>query len=302
MKWFKKRQRPLPEETVCRNCGTQTVGRYCHECGQDLFAGIGQPILKMTAHVFEHAFALEGRTPRTLFNLMFRPGFLPNEYYLGKINRYVHPVKLFWMSSLIFFALLIGGMNFDNLQPQVTTSGSAKINIHLKNNALADTLVNNQIQAHGEEDAEKINKALEIGSVLVKYGTKFAPYATFLLIPIFALLLAWFFWRKKLFYIFHLVFAVHFHTFLWIYFSILLIINMCTPKWTYPGWLSFLLFLIPGVYLSIAFYRFYHSKTRWQAVWKAIIIGILYFLLIIIVTMLLIVLVVRIFFPEVYSS
>jgi len=298
MKWFKKKQRPLPEDTVCRNCSTQTVGRYCHECGQDLLAGVGQPIIKMTAHVFEHAFALEGKTPRTLFNLMFRPGFLPNEYFLGKINRYVHPVKLFWMSTLIFFALLIGRMDFDNLQPQVTTSENAKLSIQF-NNTLTDSLANNSIQAHGEEEAEKIKKSLEIGSVLVKYGAKFAPYTTFLLIPIFALLLAGFFWRKKLFYIFHLVFAVHFHTFLWIYLSILLIINMFTPKWTYPNWLSFLLFLIPGVYLAIAFHRFYHSKTRWQAVWKAFVIGILYFLLIIIVTVLLIGLAVHLFFPEI---
>ena len=296
MKWFKKKQRPLPEDTVCRNCGAQTVGRYCHECGQDLLAGIGQPIMKMTAQVFEHAFALDGKTPRTLFNLMFRPGFLSNEYRVGKISRYVHPVKLFWMSTLIFFALFIGGKDFDNLQPQVTTSGNAKININLNNNAPVDTLVNQTIQE--ENDTEKVEKSLEMGKILVKYFTKFAPYATFLLIPIFALLLAGFFWRKKLFYIFHLVFAVHFHTFLWIYFSILLIIDMCTPKLTYPGWLSFLLFLITGVYLAIAFRRFYHSKTRWQAIWKTITIGMLYFLLIIIVTALVAALVIYLFFPE----
>jgi hypothetical protein len=139
----------------------------------------------------------------------------------------------------------------------------------------------------------------EIRAFFTKYVPKYAPYTAFLLIPIFALLLAWFFRRQKLFYMFHLVFALHFHTFLWIFCSILLIIDIFTHKFEYPDWLSFILFLIPGAYLTIGFHHFYHTKSWWKTVLKAIGITLLYVLLIIIVTILLIISVMLIFFPEI---
>jgi len=104
--WFKKQNRPIPENATCRNCGTQMTGRYCHECGQDIFAGTGIPILKLIGQMLDNAFALDGKTPKTLAYLLIRPGFLSSEFMNGRINRYVNPVKLFWMSTLIFSRFL----------------------------------------------------------------------------------------------------------------------------------------------------------------------------------------------------
>ena len=299
MKWFKKKERALPEDTVCRNCGAQTVGRYCHECGQDLLAGVGQPILKLITQILDNVFALEGKTPRSIAHLLVRPGFLSEEYRIGKVNRYVHPVKLFWMSSLIFFAFFISQMDFDNNQNKITSEEVVKIELN-NNTSPTDSLTNNTTNDKiKEEKIKKIYK--EFQAFMIKNVPKYAPYTTFLLIPIFALLLAWLFRRKKLFYMFHLVFALHFHTFLWIFCSILLIIHIIIPKFEFPDWLSFILFLTPGVYLAIGLHRFYHTKSRWQAIRKAIGITLLYVLLITIVTILLLGLVVRIFFPEIIN-
>jgi len=261
MKWFKKKKRALPEDTTCRNCSTQTVGQYCHECGQDVHAGVGQSTLKLIGQALESVFALDGKTPRTLAFLMIRPGFLSEEYRMGKVNRYVHPVKLFWMSSLIFFALFISQINFENGQIQIT--------------------------------------GVDIdSSMFVNYFAKFAPYVTFLLIPIFALLLALFFWRRKYYYMYHMIFTLHFHTFLWIFLSLLLIVEMVIHGLTYPTWLKTLLFFTPGVYLTMALRRYYRTKSWWKAVWKAILISLLYFFLILLVTGFIIYLVAKIFFPE----
>ena len=299
MKWFKKKERALPEDTVCRNCGAQTVGRYCHECGQDLLAGVGQPILKLIMQIFDNVFALEGKTPRTLAHLMIRPGFLSEEYRIGKVNRYVHPVKLFWMSSLIFFALLISQMDFDNNQNKITSEEIVKIE-STDQASPTDSLTNNTTSEKVKE--EKKRKAQEDFRVFaLKNIPKYAPYTTFLLIPIFALLLAWFFRRKKLFYMFHLVFALHFHTFLAIFCSILLIVGIFTPNFDFPSWLSLTLFLTPGIYLVIGFHRFYRTKSWWQAVLKAIGITLLYVILIFTVTVLLIISVMLIFFPEIFA-
>ena len=284
MKWFKRKNRPLPEDQTCRNCGAQTVGRYCHECGQDVLAGRKQRILQLISQALDNLFSLEGKTPRTLATLMFLPGFLSTQFRDGRINRYVHPVKLFWMSTLILFALMVIQLDKADSQdvininstPPATQSG---LTFSFKSTSPSDTIQTPLITEDADYEMlrEKTNQIL-------KYFTRYAPYASFLLIPMFALLLALFFWRKKEYFIYHLTFTVHFHTFLWIFCSVLMLVNMVTHGWKYPDWLAGLLFFTPGVYFTVALRRYYKTKSWWQAVWKTIIISLLYLILIITVT------------------
>ena len=271
LNWLKKKERPIPEDAICRNCGVQMQGRYCHECGQDIFAGTGIPIFKLIGQVLDNAFALEGKTPRTLVNLIFRPGFLSREFMNGKVVRYVNPVKLFWMSTLIFFALLISQINSTNWQTKDFNIKSHVLNTETK-------------------------------VMLFNYFTKFAPYVAFLLIPFFALLLALFFWRRKFYYVHHLIFTVHFHAFLWIFCSLLLIINMFVTL-DFPDWLNLTLFFTPGIYLIFAFHRFYHPQTYhfkswWQTIWKSVFVSISYFFIFCIITIIIAVIVLKLYFPE----
>jgi len=282
MKRIKRKIRPLPEDHTCRNCGTETVGRYCHECGQDVLAGRKQRILQLISQALTNVFALDGKTPRTLSFLMFRPGFLSTEFREGRINRYVHPVKLFWMSTLILFALMI--IQLDKAEPQINinstpTTTQKGLTFSFNSSSPSDTI---QVSSESEDiDYENI---IQKKDQMLKYFTRYAPYVSFLLIPTFALLLVLFFWRKKEYFIYHLTFTVHFHTFLWIFFSLLMLVNMVTHGWKYPGWLTGLLFFTPGVYFTVALRRYYKTKSWWQAVWKTIIISLLYFVLIIAVT------------------
>jgi hypothetical protein len=290
MKWFKKKDRPLPEDGICNNCGAQTMGKYCHECGQNVFAGKEQPITHLFGQMLGNAFSLDAKTPRTLFHLMFRPGFLSTEYRAGRISRYVHPVKLFWMATLILFTLMV--------YQTVNKEGGKKI-IDINHNeanisilAPSDTLHTPSTKEY--TDVKKQNN----DQLVVNFLSKYAPYISFLFIPIFASLLALFFWRKKYYYISHLTFTVHFHTFLWIFWSILMLIDIFTPKWEYPQWLTFLLLIMPCVYFAIALHRYYKTKTRWQAIWKAILISLFYFILIIMVIILIITIMERLKFFE----
>ena len=302
-KLWKKKGRELPPDAVCRNCGVPLAGRYCHSCGQDFFAGEGRPILQFVANLLSNAFALDNKVLLTLRYLLFKPGFLSNEYKLGRIVRYVQPVKLFWMLTLLFFALLFATKGAENkraqqqetLEPKTeqqaaptiettppTEMEAATISTVKENTKKPDiqasfmgediVVVDNIIG--GEEDDE-------LGKQIVSYMKTFAPYATFLLIPLFAFLLKLFFWRKKYFYLHHLTFAVHFHSFLWILWSLLLIIDIIFPAWNFPGLLKLFIFLLPGFYLMIASYRFYQPKRKWSVIWKALVIGPLYLILIV---------------------
>jgi hypothetical protein len=297
IKLLKKKKRVPFADIFCRNCGVRTIGCYCHKCGQNISAGMEESVFELVAQFFNKAFAFDGRTPITLSNLMWRPGFLSKEYRAGRIVRYVHPVKLFWFATLIFFALMVAFINYHD---------SVANTIRINNNsatekiAAAENLPVAETDLAETENSEnsKPNKTIVGGNdftteQLLGYFTKYGPFVAFLLIPIFALLLASFFWRNKFFYMHHLVFALHFHTFLWVFFCLLLVVNILFPNVKYSDWVGLLLFLTPGVYLSIAARRYY-QKTRWNAIWKASVITFVYFFLVLIVTALLIVLVLKI--------
>lgn len=94
-----------PAPWNCRNCGAAAPGRYCPACGQET------ALLLPTAGVFlrEAAgryVALDGRLARTLFHLLFRPGFLTREYFAGRRRRYIRPARLFLVLALALFAVL----------------------------------------------------------------------------------------------------------------------------------------------------------------------------------------------------
>jgi hypothetical protein len=50
--------------------------------------------------------AFDGKLWKSLFPLLFRPGFLTRAYFAGRRKRYIGPARLFLVSSLVFFAVL----------------------------------------------------------------------------------------------------------------------------------------------------------------------------------------------------
>lgn len=90
---------------VCGNCTTPLEGPYCYRCGQPI-KGLIRPLSGWVADFFDSVFDYDGRLPRTLVPLLFRPGFLTREYIAGRRVRYVTPVRLFlFLTIALFFAL-----------------------------------------------------------------------------------------------------------------------------------------------------------------------------------------------------
>ena len=86
------------------------------------------------------------------------------------------------------------------------------------------------------------------------------PIALFFLLPIFALLLKVFYWRRGRF-AHHLVFSFYYFSFLFIVLSILLLVNYILEI---PDWIDFLILLSTYFYFWFAMRRFYeqgYSKT-----------------------------------------
>ncbi len=97
--------RPIDPTRPCLNCGDPTHGEYCPACGQRK-AGVRVSVRALFMEVLEDQFSLDQRLPRTLGALLFKPGHLTVEHINGRIVRYIHPFRLYLVSSLLFFVLL----------------------------------------------------------------------------------------------------------------------------------------------------------------------------------------------------
>ncbi len=97
----------------CSNCNTELLGEYCHRCGQSAreYKTSIKPIIR---DFFASYLSVDSKLFRTIVPLIFKPGYLVNEYLAGKRVSYISPLKMYLFSSLIFFAL-ISIFNNDNV-------------------------------------------------------------------------------------------------------------------------------------------------------------------------------------------
>ncbi len=102
------------------------------------------------------------------------------------------------------------------------------------------------------------------------------PIAMFLLMPLFALLLKIFYWRKGNF-AHHMVFSFYFFTFLFTSFFVLLLANSLMEL---PLWIELLFLFSFLIYLMLSLRNFYDSSWGW-AFFKASTISFIYLLFII---------------------
>ena len=85
----------------CANCGEPLQGEFCHRCGQsahDPVRSFGHAL----EEVFESFWHLDGRIFRTLRALL-APGRLALDYLAGHRVRYVAPLRLFVVLSVLTF-------------------------------------------------------------------------------------------------------------------------------------------------------------------------------------------------------
>lgn len=100
--------------------------------------------------------------------------------------------------------------------------------------------------------------------------------AMFFLLPVYALMLAVLYWRKKRYYIEHLVFGMHVHSFLFMIVTLMLIASITPMGAAGQGWTQGILGLVVLAYPIIALRRFYGNGWFVTLV-KAFVLGILYF-------------------------
>ena len=100
-----------PEE--CRTCGAPLQGLYCHECGEKLFTDHDLSTNHLFHDVSHELTHLDSKIFRTLRALVTKPGLLTQEYWAGRLGRWIRPLRLYiFLSALqyLFSANTLGPM------------------------------------------------------------------------------------------------------------------------------------------------------------------------------------------------
>ena len=100
---------------LCPNCGAPVTAPYCGQCGQR--AGQSLTVRGLLSDVLEDQLSVSGSAARTVVPLLFRPGFLTQEYLRGRIVRYAAPFRIFLLSTTVFVVTFTYSMHVQ--QPRV---------------------------------------------------------------------------------------------------------------------------------------------------------------------------------------
>jgi hypothetical protein len=194
-------------QQVCLDCGAVLLGKFCSVCGQKV-EPLKRGLKDLAREFFQHPL-IDTKLWRSLVPLLLRPGALTEEYLAGRRTRYVRPLKLYLTVSVVFFSLLALRPPKDNWVKFTPDSppkaGSAtKETLHLPIHWLDERWQRNMSALDGPEAAAAQH------SVQSKVASS-VPKLVFVLLPLSAVLLKLFWWRR--YYVEHLVFTLHVHSF-----------------------------------------------------------------------------------------
>src|SRR3981081_551366 len=113
--FFGRRKIQRTPITHCENCGAQLEGHWCAKCGQPAidYRGSFRHVIADLLNEFRN---WDSKFFATIGLLLVRPCELENEFLAGHRVRYVHPLRLYLLASILFFFVVnygARGLKFD---------------------------------------------------------------------------------------------------------------------------------------------------------------------------------------------
>jgi hypothetical protein len=292
-----------PTHTHCENCGTKLQGPFCHACGQHDFEfhrSFGHVLLE----ALENFFHFDAKFFRNIVTLLFRPGQLTADFNAGKRAAQMPPFRLYLFVSVLFFFLSFLSSGHDASEfaaPIITSEGKLDSSRSLEDAAkvISDELRKQAPpapaqaararspadQPHRQEIAPGVNLTLheKNDTALERFITEkgrqaFAhprelkesflhaiPRMLLFCLPLFAVITRVLFHGAGQVYLQHLVLALHFHTFIYLFL-------LFRSGWVgladlahLGGWVSF----ASGLWLTL--YPFLMFRRLFAGSWKSTI-------------------------------
>jgi hypothetical protein len=249
----------------CANCHAPLRGPYCFVCGQRVVTHI-HSFWEFVQEAFEGITHADSRVWRTVWPLLFKPGFLTVEYFSGRRARYLPPFRLYLVLSILFFLVAaavpreVALFNFETREVEgvsVTTPFSGANTPRSETPEQRADRVCNDMSYQGPWQ-EELNKRfmlscrkmiLDEGHGLVEGMLHNVPRALFVLLPLLALVMRLMYLRR--YYVEHLLFFIHAHSFIFL----LLLLYIPVSGWIDDTWIDGPLTLIVWGYIPWYLFR-----------------------------------------------
>jgi Protein of unknown function (DUF3667) len=340
-----------PLLTHCENCGAELQGHWCAQCGQAAVE-YRRSFRYVVADLLDEFLNWDSKFFTTIALLILKPWRLTNEFLAGKRVRYVNPLRLYLLASILFFFAVNYGakrINFDasKLGPKnradlaaelkkedLPPAAREKLEALLRDSSpspapspatntpsptpapTASSDVASQPTESANEHKKEYGKIGERPFVafddaksttpferwiearakekMGEHGTKMGlfistlfsnlPYMMGCCIPLFACVLKVLYIRRRIFYIDHLIYALHIHTFFYTAIMLIVLATIGLNRFA-PGavaglvivflWIAF----VTQIFLSI---RYVYRQGWFFTIFKFLFGGFVYLIVLVI--------------------
>jgi ribosomal protein L32 len=257
-RFFARRKAQRSSLTHCENCGTELRGHYCPHCGQPAI-DYRRSFRHVLVDLLDQFLNWDSKFFKTIALILIQPWKLTNDFLAGHRVRYVHPLRLYLLASILFFFAVSYWAKAIHVTPnRFSLEERAAVEAELKKRDMPPEVrakVENALKrasSPGSEQAEQSSQAgptpKEVATPLAgvtssenlstpfegwiekrakekigEHGTNMQlfirtlisnlPYMMLCCIPLFAFVLKVLYVRRHIFYIDHLIYALHIHTF-----------------------------------------------------------------------------------------
>jgi hypothetical protein len=313
-----------PALPYCENCGAPMAGPFCAQCGQAA-VDYRRSFRHVIVDILDSFLNWDSKFFATIGWLIARPWHLTNQFLAGRRVRYVHPLRLYLLVSILFFfvvnywaksihadpsklsaedrADIAAELNDPDIplaakarirraldakggtQPEAQTSPSPQTAVTPQPSVIGSPVPSVTTSPSPSGDfgplvqfdkppSDKFEKWLEqrAKEKMGEHGSKMAlfiatlfsnlPYMMLCCIPLFAFVLKVLYVRKRIFYIDHLVYALHIHSFAYLAIMLIVLItlglNRSIPG-VFAGWTIAALWITFAVQVFLSIGRVYRQ-------------------------------------------
>jgi hypothetical protein len=255
-----------PAAGRCLNCGAELHGAFCGACGQRSVPA-NPTVSELAGDAWRELSGYDGRVAETFRNLL-RPGRLTIDYLQGRRARYLSPVRLYLIASVVYFLAAAAAPEYasglrigvwdDRGNPELSAADRAQLAADL-----ADEVWPVRVLLESIAEDPKAFRARVFTIV---------PRVFFAMLPSFAGIF-WLFYRRMRFPTV-LVFAAHLHAFTFLALAISEAAKLTeTPAITIP---IGLIMLATVVVYALRAQRAVFGGGRLMTLAKAAAIGVIY--------------------------
>lgn len=284
-----------PAAPRCDNCGAPVAQKYCGVCGQRLDPPVHTlwHFIQVAAEDVTHA---DSRLWRTLWALLFKPGYLTHEFLVGRRARYLPPVRLYLVLSVVFFLWFSATEQRMTVvqvdEPRNAGSAQAVVPGRREFGPLAPARPGESAEQRADRQcpqanyegpgqnwiAPRVQRACRI--IVLDNGRSVRdaflhnlPRAMFLFLPLLAAGMMLLYWWPRHYYVEHLLLFVHNHAFGFLLLLLAAGVSALLP-WV-ASWvrLAVCLYIPWYVYRSM---RVVYGQGRWLTFAKLVVLGFFY--------------------------